>query len=170
VRLDAVDEETARTSADARVAERRPSRRSRPVELSTACETDHARIARTANVIGGVAGQPGRRRDTVGRSRLTVEQTREPLGRVRSFRLRRGTWIDGYEIRERLGRGWEGEVYRAREKYSRGQRVLKLFDPALYRSTWMHRYGAKLERLSSDALRVDAGIRLEAIDRAARAP
>ena len=85
----------------------------------------------------------------MGRSRLTVEQTREPLGRVRSFGLRRGTWIDGYEIRERLGRGWEGEVYRAREKYSRGQRVLKLFDPALYRSTWMHRYGAKLERLSS---------------------
>ncbi len=85
----------------------------------------------------------------VGRTRLTIAETREPRGRVRSFKLRRGTWINGYEIRESLGRGWEGEVYRAREKYSRGQRVLKLFDPALYRSRFMYRYGAKLERLSS---------------------
>ncbi len=85
----------------------------------------------------------------MGRTRLTIEQTREPKGRVRSFKLRRGTWINGYEIRQSLGRGWEGEVYRAREKYSRGQRVLKIFDPALYRSKWMYRYGAKLERLSN---------------------
>lgn len=85
----------------------------------------------------------------MGRVLLTIDETREFSGRVKSFRLRPGTWINGYEIRERLGRGWEGEVYRAREKYSRGQRVLKLFDPALYRSRWMYRYGAKLERLSN---------------------
>lgn len=71
------------------------------------------------------------------------------MGRVESFRLRRGTWINGYQIRERLGRGWEGEVYRVREKYSRASRVLKLFDPAIYRAEQMYRYGARLERLSS---------------------
>jgi serine/threonine protein kinase len=73
------------------------------------------------------------------------------MGRVRSFKLRRGTWINGYQVRERLGRGWEGEVYRVREEYSQGQRVLKLFDPSLYRSRHMHQYGAKLEILTDVA-------------------
>ena len=70
------------------------------------------------------------------------------MGRVKSFELRRGKWINGYCVRERLGRGWEGEVYRVREKYSDGQRVLKLFDPALDRSRHMADYCRKLEALS----------------------
>jgi serine/threonine protein kinase len=54
-----------------------------------------------------------------------------------------------YQVRECLGRGWEGEVYRVREGYSSGLRVLKLFDPAETRSRHMVQYCEKLERLFS---------------------
>jgi len=39
--------------------------------------------------------------------------------------------INGYNIRQRLGRGWQGEVYRVREEFSQLQRVLKIFDEGL---------------------------------------
>lgn len=69
---------------------------------------------------------------------------------VKSFRLRRKSVInDSYTIIDRLGRGWEGEVYRVSEIYSGGSRVLKLFDPKNYRSKAMSAYCAKMERLSS---------------------
>ncbi len=70
------------------------------------------------------------------------------MPRLKSFKLRRGTAINGYTICQRLGSGWEGEVYRVREDYSQGQRVLKLFDPAQYRSKQMADYCPKLEKLS----------------------
>ena len=69
------------------------------------------------------------------------------------FGLRKNAYIsDGivkYQIRECLGRGWEGEVYRVREGYSNGLRVLKLFNPAEYRSKDILQYCQKLERLGS---------------------
>jgi len=71
------------------------------------------------------------------------------MGRVKSFRLRRGRTIGDYSIRERLGRGWEGEVYRVREKYSQSERVLKLFDyKAGYRFSRVSRFCRKYERLT----------------------
>lgn len=71
------------------------------------------------------------------------------MSRVKSFKLRKGTGINGYTICERLGSGWEGEVYRVREDYSQGERVLKLFDPSQYRSKHMTKYCPKLEKLSA---------------------
>jgi serine/threonine protein kinase len=70
------------------------------------------------------------------------------MAKIKSFRLRRGTRINGYQIKERLGRGWEGEVYRVTEEYSNGQRVMKLFDPDEYRSNQMCRYSKMLEDIS----------------------
>lgn len=67
---------------------------------------------------------------------------------IKPFKVRSGTEINGYEIVESLGRGWEGEVYRAKEHFSGGFRVLKLFDPAQYRSKQITEYCAKLERIS----------------------
>jgi Serine/threonine protein kinase len=69
---------------------------------------------------------------------------------IPSFKLRRGVSINkSYLIRECLGRGWEGEVYRVRELYSDGERVLKLFDPSEYRSKQMQQYCSKFDRISS---------------------
>jgi serine/threonine protein kinase len=70
------------------------------------------------------------------------------MAKIKSFKLRKGTSVNGYVVREPLGLGWEGEVYRVREEYSQGQRVLKLFDPSQYRSKHMYEYGARLDRLS----------------------
>lgn len=67
---------------------------------------------------------------------------------IKSFKVPSGTKINGYEIVERLGRGWEGEVYRAKEHFSGGLRVLKLFDPAQHRSKQIKKYCAKLEKIS----------------------
>lgn len=67
---------------------------------------------------------------------------------VKSFKVRKGTKINRYTVRDCLGRGWEGEVYRVTEEFSRAQRVLKLFDPGHYRSDHMYRYCPKLEKLS----------------------
>lgn len=71
------------------------------------------------------------------------------MPRVKSFKVRRGTEINGYKIRDLLGKGWEGEVCRVTEEYSEANRVLKLFDPAQYRSKQMYRFCPRLEKLSS---------------------
>jgi serine/threonine protein kinase len=74
----------------------------------------------------------------------------ENMPEIESFKLRRGTLInDEYLIKERLGKGWEGEVYRVREKFSNGERVLKLFNPNEYRSKQMEQYCKKAEYVSS---------------------
>ncbi len=70
------------------------------------------------------------------------------MAKIRPFGLRRGKRINGYKIEERLGRGWEGEVYRVTEEYSKGQRVMKLFDPDQYRSKHMYRYSRMLEGIA----------------------
>lgn len=70
------------------------------------------------------------------------------MPRLKSFKVRKGTVINGYTIHDCLGSGWEGEVYRVTEEFSNAQRVLKLFDPAQYRSNHMFKYCPKLERLS----------------------
>jgi len=71
------------------------------------------------------------------------------MSRVKSFKVRGGTDINGYKVRECLGRGWEGEVYRVAEEFSGASRVLKLFDPHQYRSKHMLQYCPKLEKLSN---------------------
>lgn len=59
------------------------------------------------------------------------------MPKVKSFKVRKGTYIGDYRVQERLGKGWEGEVYRVSEKYSEGHRVMKLYDPAQTRSEQM---------------------------------
>ena len=50
--------------------------------------------------------------------------------RIRSFDLEPGTLIAGkYRVQERLGRGWEGEVYLVRERGTGVERSAKLFFP-----------------------------------------
>jgi len=71
------------------------------------------------------------------------------MSKIKSFKLRRGTKVDNYQVRECLGRGWEGEVYRVREKLSNGLRVLKLFNPNEFGSDEMKRFCSKFEKLSS---------------------
>ena len=70
------------------------------------------------------------------------------MARIKSFNLRRGTSIKNYQIRDCLGRGWEGEVYHVREESSQAERVMKLLDPAEYRSKQISLYGQTLEAIS----------------------
>jgi len=50
--------------------------------------------------------------------------------RISSFELDPGTWLAGkYQVQELLGRGWEGEVYRVRERSTGVERSAKLFFP-----------------------------------------
>lgn len=76
-----------------------------------------------------------------------------------TFNLPRGTQIDGYVIRKRLGGGQEGEVYRVREQYSQAERVMKLFDPSEYGAKRVSRYSKLLEAVSSvpGVIRYDKG-------------
>ena len=67
---------------------------------------------------------------------------------IPSFKVRNGTEIGNYKVTQYLGTGWEGEVYRVIETYSGGHRVLKLFNPADYRSKQMGMYSARFEKLT----------------------
>lgn len=49
------------------------------------------------------------------------------MGRIRSFDLKPGTRIGNYRIKENIGRGWEGEVYKVEEVPTEAIRALKLF-------------------------------------------
>lgn len=70
------------------------------------------------------------------------------MAEVDSFEIRKGTVINDYKIVKRLGKGWEGEVYQVVEEYSGGKRVLKIFNPAEYRSKQIGKYCSKFETLS----------------------
>lgn len=76
---------------------------------------------------------------TVGRSR----------SRITSFSLRPGQTVGGhYIVTALLGRGYEGEVYRVRERRTGVTRAAKLFFPHRNeRDQAVRRYARKLERL-----------------------
>jgi hypothetical protein len=69
--------------------------------------------------------------------------------RIRSFELEPGTLLAGkYRVQERLGRGWEGEVYLVRELGTGVERSAKLFFPHRNSGGRTARYNArKLHKL-----------------------
>jgi serine/threonine protein kinase len=69
--------------------------------------------------------------------------------RISSFDLEEGALVSGsYVVEQRLGEGWEGEVYRVRERHTGIQRALKLFFPQRNRrNATLRRYAKQLEKL-----------------------
>ncbi len=55
------------------------------------------------------------------------------MGRIPSLKLAPGTRIGNYQVEQRIGRGWEGEVYEVREVPTEAPRAMKImpFDPPL---------------------------------------
>jgi hypothetical protein len=72
-----------------------------------------------------------------------------PYARIKRFHLERGRILGGkYVVEELLGEGWEGEVYRVRERRTRIRRAAKLFYPERNpRNETAARYARKLEKL-----------------------
>lgn len=72
-----------------------------------------------------------------------------PYGKIKSFHLDQGRILgEKYVIEELLGEGWEGEVYRVRERKTRIRRAAKLFYPERnVGDRTATRYARKLERL-----------------------
>lgn len=68
---------------------------------------------------------------------------------LRAFDIRPGTRLGtGYVVRELLGKGWEGEVYRVVEAGTGIERAAKLFYPARnLRGRPLRQYARKLNRL-----------------------
>lgn len=71
------------------------------------------------------------------------------MKRISRFDLEEGTILAGtYVVEQRLGRGWEGEVYRVRERHTGIRRAVKLFFPQRnLRNVTLRRYAKKLEKL-----------------------
>jgi serine/threonine protein kinase len=69
--------------------------------------------------------------------------------RIRRFDLEEGTELaNTYIVEQLLGRGWEGEVYRVRDRHTGIRRALKLFFPQRNpRNVTLRRYAKKLEKL-----------------------
>ena len=72
-----------------------------------------------------------------------------PYARIKRFHLEKGRDLGGrYVVEELLGEGWEGEVYRVRERQTRIRRAAKLFYPERNRGNrTAARYARKLEKL-----------------------
>lgn len=72
-----------------------------------------------------------------------------PYASIRRFHLERGRVLSGkYVVEELIGEGWEGEVYRVRERQTRIHRAAKLFYPERNpRNRTAARYARKLEKL-----------------------
>jgi len=72
-----------------------------------------------------------------------------PYAEIKRFHLERGRDLGGkYVVEELLGEGWEGEVYRVRERRTRIQRAAKLFYPERNPGNrTASRYARKLEKL-----------------------
>jgi serine/threonine protein kinase len=77
-----------------------------------------------------------------------------PTPTIKSFDLKPGRVIGGkYEIVEKLGGGWEGEVYRVVERRTGIHRAAKLFFPQRnVRDKAVKFYAKKLERLRNCAM------------------
>jgi serine/threonine protein kinase len=71
------------------------------------------------------------------------------LSRIERFALPAGQLLAGkYVVEEKLGGGWEGEVYRVRERPTGIRRAMKLFFPQRNRgNATVRRYAKMLERL-----------------------
>ena len=68
--------------------------------------------------------------------------------RIQRFDLEEGTRLDKYVVEQALGRGWEGEVYRVRERQTGIRRAIKLFFPQRnVKNVTLRRYAKKLEKL-----------------------
>jgi len=72
-----------------------------------------------------------------------------PYARIKRFHLERDRVLGGkYVVEELLGEGWEGEVYRVRERRTGIRRAAKLFYPERNpRNETAARYARKLEKL-----------------------
>ena len=72
-----------------------------------------------------------------------------PYARIKRFHLEKDRDLGGkYVVEELLGEGWEGEVYRVRERQTRIRRAAKLFYPERNRGNrTATRYARKLEKL-----------------------
>ena len=77
------------------------------------------------------------------------KKTKAPNQRIDSFDLATGRVIGGkYVVEQKLGGGWEGEVYKVTEKRTGAQRAAKLFFPHRNRNDRaVTVYAKKLERL-----------------------
>ncbi len=71
------------------------------------------------------------------------------MKRISRFALEDGSAVAGkYVVEQLLGRGWEGEVYRVRERHTGIRRAVKLFFPQRNpRNVTLRRYAKKLEKL-----------------------
>jgi len=72
-----------------------------------------------------------------------------PYANIKRFHLERGRLLGGkYVVEELIGQGWEGEVYRVRERQTRIRRAAKLFYPERNPGNrTAARYARKLEKL-----------------------
>lgn len=72
-----------------------------------------------------------------------------PYATIKRFHLERGRLLGGkYVVEELIGGGWEGEVYRVRERQTRIRRAAKLFYPERNPGNrTATRYARKLEKL-----------------------
>jgi len=72
-----------------------------------------------------------------------------PYANIKRFHLEKGRILVGkYVVEELIGEGWEGEVYRVRERQTRIHRAAKLFYPERNpRNRTAARYARKLEKL-----------------------
>lgn len=69
--------------------------------------------------------------------------------RIKRFSLEESSVLAGaYVVEQLLGRGWEGEVYRVRERHTGIRRAVKLFFPQRnHKNVTLRRYARKLEKL-----------------------
>lgn len=71
------------------------------------------------------------------------------MTRISGFDLKPGQALaSAYVVEERLGSGWEGEVYRVRERHTAIRRAVKVFFPQRNKNNaTLRRYATKLDRL-----------------------
>ena len=80
---------------------------------------------------------------------MPEKKSKKGTPRVDAFRLKPGTLLaDKYEVIEKLGAGWEGEVYLVSETAAKIERTAKLFFPQRnVRNKTIKFYAKKLHRL-----------------------
>jgi hypothetical protein len=72
------------------------------------------------------------------------------MAKIKSFNIKQGSRIGGYNIQRALGRGWEGEMYECIEGASGAKRAMKLFPiDRQNQITYVMHYAWFLEKLSN---------------------